>query len=282
MPKKILRYLPWFSFGRCETPNNQILGHLENVELMQCFAERAYLEANPDEPISLLSGQSGSGYQHYETHGRIEKRPPRNRTDATMGRVIITGTGRAGTTLLVQLLTALRFDTGFSLKQVQEDIDSISNAGLERVRIEDDSPYVVKSPWLADSLLDDLRDGRVKIKQAIIPIRDLVAAAESRRRVHFEAIRQGHDPNLRPGGLWHTANPEAQEAVLATQFYKAVYALVRFDIPIIFLEFPRFAQDCKYALQRLSSFLNVHGVSDDEFRDAFAGIVQVNRITIFS
>jgi len=238
------------------------------------------LEDNPDVELAVLSGAFDSGYQHYEIHGWIEKRPLRIRTDATEGRIIITGTGRAGTTLLVQLLTALGFNTGFSLKQIHDEIDSISNAGLEYRRIEDNSPYIVKSPWLADSLLDDLRNGRI-IKQAIVPIRDVAAAADSRRRVYFEALRQGRDTTRQPGGLWYTTNPEAQEGVLAMQFYKAIYALVSFEIPIIFLEFPRFAQDYKYAFQRLGSFLNAHSVSDNEFRDAFARIVKLDKISTF-
>jgi hypothetical protein len=43
--------------------------------------------------------------------------------------VIISGTGRAGTTFLGQLLTALKLDTGFY--NPFADIDPISNAGME-------------------------------------------------------------------------------------------------------------------------------------------------------
>jgi len=43
--------------------------------------------------------------------------------------VLITGTGRAGTSLLVQILTELGLDTGFK-KGVK--LDAKSNAGLER------------------------------------------------------------------------------------------------------------------------------------------------------
>lgn len=44
-------------------------------------------------------------------------------------QVIISGTGRAGTTFLIQLLTCLGFDTGFA--NVEAAIDPNCNAGME-------------------------------------------------------------------------------------------------------------------------------------------------------
>jgi hypothetical protein len=39
------------------------------------------------------------------------------------GRILISGTGRSGTTLLVQYFTALGFDTGFTLEQALSRVD---------------------------------------------------------------------------------------------------------------------------------------------------------------
>ncbi len=64
--------------------------------------------------------------------------------------IIISGTGRAGTTFLVQLLTELGLNTGFPNSQAQ--IDPNCNAGMEVDIRDPNAPYIVKSPWLCDYL----------------------------------------------------------------------------------------------------------------------------------
>ncbi len=46
-------------------------------------------------------------------------------------KVIITGTGRAGTTFLVQLLTELGLDTGYTRRTWSRDYFEHCDAGLE-------------------------------------------------------------------------------------------------------------------------------------------------------
>src|SRR5688572_28074547 len=94
--------------------------------------------------------------------------------------IIISGTGRAGTTFLLQLLTELGLDTGFPKGQV---LDTNSRAGMELDIRDSHAPYVIKSPWLCDYLDDVLQGGEIIVYHAIIPVRDLYAAAQSRRHV---------------------------------------------------------------------------------------------------
>ena len=54
-----------------------------------------------------------------------------DRKSAADGHILIGGTGRAGTTLLVQWFTVMGFDTGFSVEEALDRVDPISNAGLE-------------------------------------------------------------------------------------------------------------------------------------------------------
>jgi hypothetical protein len=122
----------------------------------------------------------------------------------TRHHVIITGTGRAGTTLLVQLLTELGMDTGFHSSH--EGIYENCNAGMETDLRQDNASYIVKSPWICDYLEDLLRIGMVHIDHAIIPMRDLFSAAESRRLVSAKSP-DGNIPNNVPGGLWDVENP---------------------------------------------------------------------------
>jgi hypothetical protein len=205
----------------------------------------------------------------------------RSRTSAENGRIIIAGTGRAGTTFLVQLFTALGFNTGFSLQEAIETVDEISHAGLERPLLSDDNPYVIKSPWFADGLSEVLQKQSIKIYMALIPIRGLFEAAESRRRVHFEAAVKGIDPAIQPGGLWYTTDPEAQESILATQFYRTIYPLVKFDVEMVFLEFPRLVSDENYLFRKLLPLLEDHGVTYSEFTTGHARVARPEIIHTF-
>ena len=119
--------------------------------------------------------------------------------------VIISGTGRAGTTFLVQLLTALKLDTGFD--NPKSAIDPNANAGMESDIRRANAPYIVKTPWLCDYLDDAIRVNQVVIDHAIIPMRDLFSAAESRRAVVRNAGR-GAPPDKVLGGLMNTKVPE--------------------------------------------------------------------------
>jgi hypothetical protein len=68
----------------------------------------------------------------------------------------ISGTGRAGTSFLVQLLTYLELDTGFT-----EDtliLDKNARAGLELDILSRNAPYIVKKPWLCDTIIDVLKN----------------------------------------------------------------------------------------------------------------------------
>ncbi len=192
----------------------------------------------------------------------------RDRVSTEHGRIIIAGTGRAGTTFLVQLFSALGFGTGFSLEQARHDVDEVSHAGLEKTLVNDTNPYVIKSPWFADELAAALQEDRIKLYAALLPVRDLFSAAESRRRVYDEAESRGLDPDLHPGSLWPTDQPENQEDVLARKFYATIFPLIQFDIPVYLLEFPRLIREPNYLFGRLEMLMSDHGVSHSEFLQA--------------
>ncbi|MGA2545243.1 MAG: hypothetical protein ABSF43_01745 [Rectinemataceae bacterium] len=163
--------------------------------------------------------------------------------------IIISGTGRAGTTFLVQLLTELGLDTGF--KDPYEQIYTNANAGMEKDILAQDAPYIVKSPWLSDNLGNLIDEGGIVIDCAIIPIRDLYSAAESRRDVMRREESKKYNSNGVPGGLVHTANPDDQEFFLMNQFYHIVYDLIDHDVPTVFLHFPRLVMDVEYLYSKL-------------------------------
>ncbi|HUJ43043.1 MAG TPA: hypothetical protein VLW52_05480 [Opitutaceae bacterium] len=200
-------------------------------------------------------------------------------------KVIITGTGRAGTTFLVHLLTELGLDTGYAPGAVREQIDPRCQAGLEndlwarrRKRTIGDwlrqpkhtirdlvngplpAPYIVKDPALCETLGQLVACGGLTVDHVYIPIRDLAAAAMSRARV-------GGAHGSMPGGLWKTDNPLHQKAVLAEMFFNLVHTLATHDLPHTFLLFPRLVEDADYTRQKL--WFLVKDIDPASFRTAF-------------
>ena len=167
--------------------------------------------------------------------------------------LIISGTGRAGTTLLVQLFTQLGLDTGFT--DTTSSVYDNCNGGMESDLRQPDAPYVVKSPWLCDYLDDVLQNGDTVIDHAIIPVRDLYSAAQSRRDVTEKTDPDEYPTPDIPGGLWHTENPDEQETILAKQFYKLLFVIAKHDIPMTLVHFPRFAYEPAYLYWKIAPLL---------------------------
>lgn len=166
------------------------------------------------------------------------KLPRSKSADARQHHVIISGTGRSGTTFLVQLLTELGLDTGFPdpNAQIREDR---GHAGMEwTLRNNPTAPYIVKNPNLCEHLPGILKNEDVAIDHAIIPIRDLYSAAESRRTV----ARKGRPGFLMPRRFlgirkWRIRRPEEQESVLAQNFFRLVHTIAEHNIPMTLLFF---------------------------------------------
>ncbi|MCY3684157.1 MAG: hypothetical protein OXH16_22400 [Gemmatimonadetes bacterium] len=200
--------------------------------------------------------------------------------------VVISGTGRTGTTFLVQLLTYLGLDTGF--KPDDLEVHEISNAGLEHDIRRNDVPYIVKSPWFCNYAEEVVLREDIHIEHVFIPVRDLFSAAESRRQVTRKAlvkstlkqrIRHFFQPRVAvPGGVY-AANPGHQELVLLEQFYKLSLALSRTFIPITLLNFPEIIQNSRFLYEKLKPIL---GQTDfGSFNEIFKSTVRPELVHTF-
>ena len=202
------------------------------------------------------------------------------------GRLVIAGTGRAGTTALMRLFVRLGLDTGFTPEDVARVEGNVGRAGLERVPTRetiDAMPDILKSPILVDVLEDGLSEGWLEIARAIVPVRELGAAAQSRRDVRARAPAEGIDPDHAPGGLWRTDDPARQEEALAVAFHRTVEALVLHDVPTTFLAFPRFVRDADYLAERIGPLLAArYGVTDGALREAFVAEMRPDLVTVAS
>lgn len=187
-------------------------------------------------------------------------------TKTTTAKIIITGTGRAGTTFLVRLFTELGLDTGFDSDNWKKSYHDHCRAGLEHpplALLDPAAPSIIKNPNLSTelpALLAAKSCSSLNIEHVFIPIRELEEAAKSR------VLIGGQNGNI-PGGLWQTNDPSQQKMVLAETFHGLVHTLTQYEIPHTFLAFPRFATDAEYTYHKIS-FLVPH-LSEATFAEIF-------------
>jgi hypothetical protein len=173
-------------------------------------------------------------------------------------KIVITGTGRAGTTLLVQVLDELGLDTGLAEGKLSPYGPSV-RAGLES-RVDDpDAPTVVKDMTLGFRIREILESGTVHIAHVILPDRALDVAAASRVR----AAGYGRLP-FRRGALTGTLRATEQKQILVAMKAEILAVLDEFAIPYTVLAFPRFASDATYTHAALRPILPDATVEDVE------------------
>lgn len=182
--------------------------------------------------------------------------------------LLIAGTGRAGTTFLVQYLHGCGLETHLT-HHPKASLYRHANAGLEDIPIRGKIlPYVIKTPWLYEFVGRLLNRDDITIDVAVLPMRDIVEAASSRvtleMRERYATLR---DADLMeectkwetwgktPGGVVYSLNPIDQARILAVGFHQVIHALVGRGVPIVFLDFPRMVEDGEYLYEQLKPYL---------------------------
>ncbi|MGH6891828.1 MAG: hypothetical protein ACREEP_06190 [Dongiaceae bacterium] len=194
--------------------------------------------------------------------------------------VIISGTGRAGTTFLIRLLTFLGLNTGFTVETVKLSPGSqLARAGFDTDIRNANAPYIVKSPVLCD-YVDEVLASSVRIEHAIIPVRRFDAAAASRAYVQQLTTGNADGKDKVAGGLWDTDKADDQAGMLRLKFTKLIEALVRHDIPMTFLNYPRLVRDPVYLYTKLKFLLS--DIDQVSFRMMFNEIVRPEWIHQFT
>lgn len=202
--------------------------------------------------------------------GRIQQAPERAAASPSERRhLLIAGSGRTGTSFLVRYLTAAGLETHLSRRGGVAWFDEQANAGLEDFplsKLDPDLPYVVKSPWTYELIDELLADPVIRVDAVIVPMRDLVEAAASRVVLEQRSIHQ-HSPWMAgldrswtahghtPGGVVYSLEPLDQARILAMGFHHLLERLVRADIPVRLLSFPRLVEDPDYLYDQLRPWL---------------------------
>jgi hypothetical protein len=199
--------------------------------------------------------------------------------------LLIAGTGRAGTSVLVQILDACGLETEISRRAGNVGWHDKAKAGIETVPILGvDHPYVVKSPWAYQFIGEMLARPDIQIDGAIIPVRDLSEAAASRvilelvdRYEKFTDLATTTDATWKewggtPGGVTYSLEPLDQARILAHSFHQLIEQLTAREIPIYFIHFPRFVNDLEYMFRCLTTILP-KTLSLEDFKQRIAPIV---------
>ena len=183
-------------------------------------------------------------------------------------QIVITGTGRAGTTFLMALLTQLQLPTGFTPRDFANcsDVYECPHAGYEWGELTADSlpalrqkgVEIVKSPHLAAPEEARRWLGDASVEHVIVPLRDLANVSRS-RAAHGHA-NGGLPPDVADGATLKHIN----ERVLA----HLLVLIVQHDKPSTLLAFPRHVLDTNYAFAKLGWLCERYGVSEAAFREA--------------
>ena len=205
--------------------------------------------------------------------------------------LLVAGQGRSGTSLLVKVLSACGLDTQLERRGDEAWWSEAAKAGLEDTPYSDNAPYVIKSPYAYQFLEQGLHDERFVLDHAIIPLRRLREGAAS--RVITELANLLTVPNMAttvagggmwehfgrtPGGVTYSLHEVDAERILATGFTRLVEILVRHDVPMTFLDFPRFVQRPEYLYDRLAPLLE--GLSLAEFQERIEPIIDTSLIRV--
>lgn len=189
---------------------------------------------------------------------------------STRKHVVITGTGRSGTTFLVELLTRLGFDTGYDLELMRAKIHKVARAGLEHDIRRDNCPYIVKAPEFCEYAAEVVQRADIQIEHIFLPMRDLYSAAESRRFVEasilsgssfLDRMKFAETRKELIGGLVGTTSidPGQQEEVLLNRIYALILAVSDTAIPVTLMRYPRIVRDCPYLFDKLKPVLGDTG-----------------------
>jgi hypothetical protein len=219
----------------------------------------------------------------------LEDAVAHSKTTTKRRHLLIAGTGRAGTSALVRLLSACGLDTVLDNGEKGRWATE-ANAGAESLVLhEAHSPYVIKSPWAYQYIDDLLDDPTIALDGVIIPIRRLARAAESRIVTELTALN-ARDPTLlnykRPwseightdGGTLNSLEPLDQQRILGRSLHMLIEALEERSIKFTFLYFPRYVQDADYTWAKIGEY--IPGLQRPAFDEAFGRVISSRDVRI--
>jgi len=173
-----------------------------------------------------------------------------------MEKILITGTGRSGTTFLIKLFSWLEYHTGYTKDNYKKYINTNCNSGMERKYYE--NFYILKNPNFIRNIETIIKDENINIKYVIIPIRNYNLSAQSR-------VKNGK----KNGGLLYATDLNSQIQYYKNIMANYVYFMSKYDIPTIFIDFDKMINDKQYLFSKLNSILMEKNISYEKFSVAY-------------
>jgi hypothetical protein len=174
--------------------------------------------------------------------------------------VIITGTGRNGSTFLMQLLTRLGLDTGWQKDQALSGfINSNSHGGMER-DLNGDVPYIVKNPYFV-GWIPKIQEKGFVIDHVIVPFREADQAARSRAAVEQRAKDSGFTGKVVPGGFWGASDLHGQKQHILAKTHQLFCSIAEYDLNHTLIHYPRMTEDGEYLFRKLKVLFELSGAT---------------------
>ena len=173
--------------------------------------------------------------------------------------ILITGTGRCGTTFLVALFTLLGMDTGFTRETLKENIHAKVKGGLEKRPLD---YKITKNPGFIFMIESYILQKSQVPKMVIIPVRYFNESAESRYKNTEE---QGFLDEPKPveigaskgaGGLWNADTKEEQILFYNKCIADYIQIMVRYAIPTKFIDFHHMTTNSRYLFESLKDVID--------------------------
>lgn len=181
-------------------------------------------------------------------------------------KIIVTGSGKCGTTFLMELLTELGFDTGYKPGEVGNGEWNVqhTDATLEG------QPYILKSPAFGtNSRILDLRERwDWNVEHVYILLRDFDDVANNRWKRWRQ--KSGLPTTGDRDDQWRNYKKKAARCVGSL-----VLQVVSEEIPYSFLVFPRIITDPVYLYDTCDL---LQKVSYEDFEAAFDKIADIDKV----
>ena len=184
-----------------------------------------------------------------------------------MGKIVITGTGRCGTSFLMHFFTELGLNTGYTIDECDQHLSrSGCDGGIEHAigtELFKKSDIVKNPEWFYNPYLLDF-----DIDYIIIPMRELKNVALSRKNI-------GHNSY---GGFWQGAKTIDEQMNIDTKaFYRFMQFMIRNDLKVIFLDFPRIVQDSEYLYDKIGDKI---GIYLNPWKSSFNKIANIDKVHV--
>ena len=197
-------------------------------------------------------------------------------------KIIITGTGRCGTTFLVRLFTFMGFNTGFSTNpEHPNNLKNLGNPGLENWSpcgashggILMSPAHAIKSPYLCEiKYLVPLLAENIELEMLVVPIRNSLEVAKSRN------ARAGDRGGFRWAlPLIHYGQEDLDGDRISIEAAHCDAAMAEFKInvslkewPCIYLDFEKMTTDEDYLYDSLKVLIEKYDISKSKFNESYA------------